>query len=75
VFNFVPANFYQIYVLFDYSIRFMSICGSVKMHSGWLAVNFDLQPLGLESDRKEGGIMGTKDLKFKSLHFHNINNL
>jgi hypothetical protein len=53
----------------------MSICGSVKMHSGWLAVNIDLQPLGLESDRKEGGIMGTKDLKFKSLHFHNINNL
>jgi hypothetical protein len=29
----------------------------------------------VKSDRKEGGILGPKNLKFKSLHLHNINNL
>ncbi len=32
------------------------------MHSGRHVVNIDLQPLGLKSDRNEGGILG---LKFK----------
>ncbi len=36
--------------------------GSVQVYSGRLAVNIDLQPFSLKSDRKEGGFWG---LKFK----------
>jgi hypothetical protein len=53
----------------------MPISISVQMHSGRFAVNIDLQTLGLKSDRKEEGILGTKNVKFKSIHFHNINSL
>jgi hypothetical protein len=38
-------------------------------------VHMNFQPLSLKSDRKEVGILGTKNLKFKSLPFHNINDL
>jgi hypothetical protein len=48
----------------------------MQMHSKRHVVNIDFQPLGLKSDRKEGGGRDSWDwnLKFKSLHFHNINN-
>jgi hypothetical protein len=36
------------------------------MHIGRHAVNIDFQPFGLKSDRKDGEILGTKNLKFKS---------
>jgi hypothetical protein len=44
----------QIYVYF----------GSVQMHSGRHVLNFYFQPLGLKSDRKEGGILGTEIYNF-----------
>jgi hypothetical protein len=49
---------------------FLPILGYVWMCSGRHVVNIDFQLLGLESDRKEGGILGTE-----ILYFQNINNL
>jgi hypothetical protein len=48
--------------------KYQGLClfwGSVQMHSGRPAVNIDFQPLGLKSDRKEGRILGTKNLNIK----------
>ncbi len=41
---------------------FMPILGYVQMYSGRHVVDIDLQPLGLKSDRKDGGggILGTE---------------
>ncbi len=55
--------------------RFMPILGfCADAFRAGLAVYIDLKPLGLKIDRKEGEIRGTKNLKYKFLHFHNINN-
>ncbi len=40
--------------------RFMHILVFSAVLSGRLAVNIDLQSLGLKSDRKEGGFLGLK---------------
>jgi hypothetical protein len=63
VFNFVKASFtkYQDFCLF---------WGYVWMYSWRHVVNIDFQLLGLESDCKEGGILGTE-----ILYFQNINHL
>jgi hypothetical protein len=48
----------------------------VEVYSGRHVVDIDFEPLALKSDRKEGGgFLGNQNLKFKSLHFHNINTL
>ncbi len=49
--------------LFDYSIKCLHLClfwGSVQMHFGRHVVNIDFLPLGLKSDCKERGILGTE---------------
>jgi hypothetical protein len=43
--------------------------GSMQIDSGRHQVNIDFQPLSLKSDRKEAGILGTKNLIFKSFTF------
>ncbi len=47
----------------------------VQMYSGRHVVIIDFQLLGLKSDHKEGGILGTEILHFNLLNFPNINNL
>jgi hypothetical protein len=42
------------------------------MYSGRHVVSIDFQLLGLKSDRKEGGILGTEILNFNLLNFCNI---
>ena len=77
VLNFILASFYQNYVLFDYSIkisRFMPILGfcadAFRVACNW----YCLPTLGSGKWLQGGMDSGDWNLKFKSLHFHNINN-
>ncbi len=47
--------------------------GYVQMYLGQHIVDINFQPLGLKSDRKEGGFWGLKS-KISISHFHNTNN-